>query len=67
MQTRMTTNSIINTKRYMDKASKVKPVDAPKPKGLLFKPDRATMKPEDEPESVRLVRLVQKAMETDYA
>jgi len=63
----MTTNTIINTKRYMDKQNKVKPVTTSKPKGLLFKPDRDTIKTEDEPESVRLVKLVQKAMETDYA
>jgi hypothetical protein len=51
----------------MDKQNKVKPVTTSKPKGLLFKPDRDTIKTEDEPESVRLVKLVQKAMETDYA
>ena len=61
MQTRMSTQAIINTRRYMQRQKTAKPA-AMATKGLLLKRSNATMQNENEPESVRLVRMVQESM-----
>ena len=61
MQTRMTTQAIINTKRYMQMNKAKKPIESA-PKGLLTKRQNVTMSDDNEPESVRLLRMAQESM-----
>ena len=62
MQTRMTSEAIRNTRRYMDKQKTVKPSAATATKGLLLKRPNDKIKNVNEPESVRLVRMVKESM-----
>ena len=61
MQTRMSTQAIINTRRYMQQKENEKPA-AMATKGLLLKRMDDKIKNEYEPESVRLVRMVRESM-----
>lgn len=62
MQTRMSTQAIINTRRYMQKQKTAKPAAATATKGLLLKRPNDKIENTNEPESVRLVRMVQESM-----